>query len=132
MKVLSIIPIFLLFAQCDRHERVIRTYVLENGTGYVLKFDSYIDGKVRESYSLETNQERGFKYEDSIGRTAQPYKVLESDSIIVVFDNKKQQVYKRFDPKDRNIFDDAAYQVESKEVYRFTFTEEDYRLAKDL
>ncbi len=132
MKVLSFIPILFLFTHCDQHERVTRTYVLENATGYVLKFDSYIDGKVRESYSLETGAVRGFKYEDSIGKAAQPYKVLESDSIIVFFDNKKRQVYNQLAPTDRNIFDDAAYRVESKEVYRFTFTEEDYRNAKDL
>jgi len=126
MKILGILAILFLFVQC--HENTDRTYVLENKTSYDIKVESFENKKLAESYLLKPNAVFSYYY-TSYG-SAQAYKALAGDSIIVTFDNKKRLIFtNQFVPATRNIMNNVSYVAESNVLYMFTFTEEDYNNA---
>ncbi|QDH78080.1 hypothetical protein FKX85_03125 [Echinicola soli] len=67
-----------------------------------------------------------------------PSNAFRADSVRVTFNSDKEQVYVNFSGKDwaniapseRNILLEASYQIIDEEIYRFTFTEEDYQNAE--
>jgi hypothetical protein len=138
MRLLIPLVICLLLTQCDGwRKKEFRKYILENGTEHYLKMDSYQNGRF---YNTVEKAGKGVFFErmldDGVGDHISAFAALASDSVVVIFDNKKKQVYTsntvKAKPASRNILVDSAYTIENKELYRFTFTEEDYRLAEDL
>ncbi len=73
-----------------------------------------------------------------MGKSLSPTFYGFSDSIVVVYDTKKIQIYylnNGFQSQPhiiKHVLNDDSYVIESNELYRYTFTEEDYENAEDL
>ncbi|WP_299759147.1 hypothetical protein [uncultured Pontibacter sp.] len=142
---------FILFASasamlsattsCDRNnDRINRKYVLENGTEHEIKVEFYRFGRQQKTASITGAGliAEGVSSNDA-GKTISAQAAFATDSVIVTFDDEKQQVYtnivsslrKNISPEFRNILVDSSYERESNSLYRFIFIEEDYDKAED-
>ena len=124
----------ILLTGCDGwRKKNFRKYTLENGTQHELKINFYINSVFVKTNSIigKGTVSEGIS-NDGVGRAMSPYDAFTADSIVVIFDDIKRQIYTVKVVKNRNILVDLSYQVESDKLYRFTFTEEDYTTAEDL
>lgn len=138
-----IIMMSLCFGGCECGRKVIdRKYVFENNTDHKIKMDVYQYD--RFYYSKEKNG-KGIIHEsmsdDGTGKMIAAYKALNSDSIIIYFDEIKRIIYYQANSfpifrgipnNKRNILNDSSYTHESNKLYRYTFTEEDYNNAANF
>lgn len=124
---------------CDRqNDRVKRKYILENGMDKGLKIDFWLDGSYEDSAYIKGIGVVAEGIADDLGlsKPLNPTFYGGSDSIIVTYDNAKRQIYywndgfKAIPPTSRNILSNDVYTIENNELYRFTFTEEDYENAE--
>ena len=124
---------------CDRqNERIKRKYVLENGTDKELKMDFYSNGFYEDTHDIigPGIVTEGIADDGGMNNFLNPLSAYRTDSVIVIYDNEKQQIYywddgyKAIPPTSRNILSNDLYTIENNELYRFTFTEEDYENAE--
>jgi hypothetical protein len=130
-----------LFQAYDLHgPRTKRKYILENGTGREVKIDFYENGNLKVSDFLAGKGiiSEGLSDDLGMGKSLSPTFYGFSDSIIVIFDSKKAQIYYlknglQSKPQiSSNILSNDSYVIESDKLYRYTFTEEDYENAEKL
>lgn len=144
MKTVKWISILLgvIFLQACHGDVDKRVYKLENGTNHEVRIELYEFSLFSTTYS---SNGVGLIYEGTSiqqegRREFSAYEALDADSIIVYYDNERFQIYHidfRADvlsnpPSERNIFSDEDYEVINNNLYRFTFTEEDYENAEEL
>jgi hypothetical protein len=138
VKNLIIISLCCLFQACVQHgDRTKRKYILENGTERNVKIDFYEKSNHKGSNSRSGKGIIAEGLSDDLGmdRSLFPAFFGSSDSIVVVYDNKKIQIYYlkgSLPHTSKHLLDNSSYVIESNELYRYTFTEEDYKRANDL
>lgn len=126
------------FLQNCETDRVNRTYRLENGTFHEIKMEFYRYGIFQQTRHIIGDGVIFEGYSDNdTGSHLSAGGALGADSIIVVFDNEKKQIYHgdiltATPPTNRNILSEDAYEVINNELYRFTFTEADYEIAEEI
>src|SRR5699024_7679526 len=105
-----------------------------------LKIDCYAYGIYRDTGFIRGTGiiMEGITNDGGLDKTLNPTFFGGSDSLIVTFDNKKRQIYyldddyKSIPKTSKNILSNEVYTIESEELYRFIFTEEDYENAEEL
>ena len=145
--IIVLISTFLLHSCCcDYGKKKYRTYVIENGTERAIKMELYLRKRLKSTREIVG---KGVLFEgrtdDGVGGHLGAPGALSSDSIVVVFDDERIQIYHRGNvnngiasgvgskPKtNRNIYIDSVYTIVNDEYYRFTYTEEDYQNAEEL
>ena len=128
----------LILQSCDLQAPLIkRKYVLENGTERNVKVEFYSSAGVLQF--SETINGKGTVLEKTTtndnGDVLEPVAAFHwSDSAVATFNNEKRITYLFSQlgsvPPPRNILFNSSYVAESNELYRFTFTEEDYENAE--
>jgi len=143
MKKIAIFLVLFFCEGCDRNgDYVKRVYKVENSSGHEITVvaHSLNEGSIYWSRHILTNGVIWEGHSDNgLGREISASRALgKTDSVVVTFDNLKRQIYyfsnygAASSPKVfRNIFIDSTYTIESNELYRFIFTEEDYNMAED-
>ncbi|GAA0892882.1 hypothetical protein GCM10009122_25610 [Fulvivirga kasyanovii] len=142
MKIIGICMVLCFLQNCgtDRIDIIRRAYRLENGTSSEIKIEFYRYGIFKHTQHIIGE---GLIFEGSMdndgGAHLSAGGALGADSIIVVFDNQKKQIYYHGDivvtatpPTDRNVLLNEAYEIINDELYRFTFTEADYENAEEI
>ncbi len=124
-----------------RSTKFTKTYRLENGTSHKIKMEFYT-----HSYQYPSHRQtmgKGSIFERSWtthwGHISAS-DVFNTDSVIVIFDNAKIMTYtdirlknrENIDPSDRNLLLNDAYQHIGNSIYRFVFTERDYKNAMEI
>lgn len=123
-----------------------RTYQLYNNTDRTIKISFFRTTLFFSDTPIQeyTNEGESLIYEGNTfqgrGDSYSIEEALNADSIVVFFDNERIQRYhvvQGFEifstpPSERNIFSDESYEVINNNLYRFTFTEEDYENAEEL
>jgi hypothetical protein len=133
--------LILMLSRCDCNRRVIHKYVLENGTDKEVKIQLYRYGVLGYEKTVKGKDvlfERVIDNDKDAPLIAQL--ALNADSAIVTFEYLKKQIYTYVYsesgylviPQTRNVFLDSSYTIENIELYRFTFTEEDYNNAEPI
>ena len=129
----------LLVQSCGLGEKKIRRrYVLENGTNREITVQMYWSGRFVTATSRTGS---GQIIEGTVSDTKRymltALEAFDTDSAVVTIGDRRQ-VYTyvaqtsppRILPTMRNILVDSAYTVVNDNLYRFTFTEQDYRNAR--
>ncbi len=141
MKASIYIISLVLFCGCELGNKVkSRRYILENGTNREIKIDCYAYGIYQDTGFIRGTGViiESITDDGGFGKALNPTFYGGSDSIIVTFDNKKRQLYylddgyKAIPNTSNNILNNDAYIIENDELYRFTFTEEDYENAEEI
>lgn len=135
-----ILTVFLLTGCGLGEEKITRSFRLFNHTPHTVKVETY-KNKIFQESSQITGQGLFFeaKVKSVKGSSLSAVNAFSADSIVVTYDNSKQQAYyiHKYDflasPKsDRNLFFDSDYTVMSYELYDFYFTQEDYLKADSV
>lgn|SRR5690606_1601808 len=146
MKFTLFLIVTILFIQsCDMHDkRIKRKYIIENSTSREIKIDLYASNIFQKT---TTKSGKGVIIEGSaddggMNKRIDPFIAFDADSIVITFDNKKRQIYYYSvteyklkglpDNKMRNVFNESAYTIESEDLYRYIFIEEDYENAEEI
>ena len=139
MKLMGICLLTCFLQNCE--DKIIRTYRLENGTEREIKMEFYEYGIFRHTLHIIGE---GLIFEGSAdndaGKGIAARGAVNADSVIVIFDNAKIMTYTNIsretrvnrEPSNRNFLLNDAYEIMSNELYRFVFTEEDYKNAADI
>ncbi len=138
MKIIGVCMVLCLLQNCAS-EVTTRTYRLENGTSHEIKMEFYSFGIFQQTRHIIGE---GLIFEGSTdngaGSALSAGGALGADSIIVLFNNEKRQLYYSDDfvmaipPTNRNILVGSDYEIINNELYLFTFTEEDYENAEEI
>lgn len=135
---LSVCFFVIFFSSCIVESKVKRTYLIENKTDHKIKIDFFLrpvslrtpDLKLVRTVDLkEKDSSWKIDYEESKATGVDPFEVYEADSVQITFDDTKELSYAVGDTSNRNLLFNTPYKVE-KDLYRYTFTEEDYLKAK--
>lgn len=133
--------ISLTLTSCDRSDKLItRQYQLYNSTSHSVRIDFYHSNVFQTSNQISGS---GLIYQadvdDGAGSSLSPENAYWSDSIVVTFDDVKQQIYyfdkyelKAIPDTERNILIDSVYMVVNSGLYQYFFTEEDYLTADSI
>ena len=121
-----------LLSACVREQVVERSYELVNSTNHNIKISFYNKNKFIRIVELGKQEEKWqIFYEKKMASGVEPYWVFESDSVIVVFNDKKVNSFTIKNSDRRNFLFNDAYTIEKKDLYRFSFIEEDFEKAAE-
>ena len=139
-----IISIFYFIFSCDRSPIYDRTYELFNDTSHDISLHFYKRGnKLTNTENTLLSEKMAFSKSTLNKRgEATAYEAFENpDSLIIVYDDIKysKMIHDNFIPVssticgiDENLFLDDGYTIINRELFRYTFTEENYQNAKEL
>ncbi len=153
--VISAMVWVLLALGCHPGEKYLRHFTLENGTNHEIELRFYRYGRqtFMDDNVLSSKGDiftRSAWFGPRYGSDPLLYDAFQGpDSLIIIFDdsriaitkttskwNEDSTVYLRTDPLligiDKYLFSDEAYTIESKESYRYIFTEQDYENAEKI
>ena len=147
----------LLALGCHPGEKYLRHFTLENGTNHEIELRFYRYGRqtfMRDNVLSSKGDifTRSAWFSPRYGSDPLLYDAFQvPDSLIIIFDDSRIAITKRPLPKldddsttvlgktdtvligiDKYLFSDEAYTIESKESYRYIFTEQDYENAEEI
>ncbi len=89
--------------------------------------------KLENSISIDPGENWQVLYEESMATGVGPHQVYNSDSLVVVFEELRQTYYSLSTECKISLLCNDAYIIEENgEVYRYTFTNEDYENAEPI
>lgn len=137
-----ILFLILFFTNCEPgSDKKSRVYSLESNIDIGIRIRLYEFGRVREEKIVGRGVIfQGTAIDDGIRGGLNPNEALDADSIVVFFEETKQQIYygevgvgfQAIPQTERNILMNEAYTIIGDDFYEFVFTEEDYKNAADI
>jgi 5-deoxy-D-glucuronate isomerase len=132
--VASVCVLLLLSAcECDQCEE--ETFEIINETDHYIELITYYNPeRIRETYILEKGGE-SIVFECESDRSCSPSKVLLTDSVTVIFDNKRYWPHEKhptLNPANNNILREAHYENPREGYYVFRINEQDYEQSIPL
>lgn len=137
-----LIMLSLSFSSCVREAGVEKgTYMLINNTSKDIEIELYSYGIYRGSNTIDKHGDLIEKFtKASMGKGVTAMSAFDADFIVLTYENEKRQIYtnivkekhQNVNPKSRNILEDTSYTIESEDLYRYIFIEEDYENAEEI
>ena len=118
-----------------------RTYSLESNIDIGIRIRFFKFGRVREERIVGRGVIfQGTAIDDGIRGALNPNEALSADSIVVFFEETRQQIYYGEEgvgfhatpQTERNILMNEAYTIINDGLYEFIFTEQDYENAEPI
>ena len=116
-----------------------RQYVLENKTNHKITIHFYSHNRKLHSVTKNGAGNIYSVFMDDEKHGINAPSAFSSDSLIVIYDDKKRQAYwvsrttyETSPLSNRSPLNDSNYVIENKTLYRFDFTEEDYENAEEI
>ena len=123
--------LYILFG-CEELSTTKIEYIVENGTDHNIELNFFktvnVDGvEFVFSERLSGKGEFFSKSDDIVfNGNESPNGIFESDSVVVIFNNERQEVHFGFDPEENNVFNVSDYRREQEGRSRILLTEQNF------
>ena len=122
---------FLLLVGACEHS-VERTYVIENQSNHSLEVKFFRSDILTSKIVLNDGDKWETLYSEDMATGVDAARALHADSLTVTFDNMRILYYSFPTTGNRNLLSNDSYIIESDELYRYIFTEQDYENAEEI
>lgn len=106
--------------------------MLENATTHSIRIDFYENKVLAKDEMLSPGTLWQTHYEQDLASGVDAYVALKADSVAIYYNEAKVQHHTLFSSTAGNILYNNSYQIVNENMYRYTFTEEDYLKADSI